>query len=770
MNRMNIAKFTRLWSLLILAHLVSDANATPEAAPQIQSNWYAPTLAENHDPICSNVLDTVKQLFYTRDDIAQAASYFARDPRSIPGLRALSLDDLPLQSFDPNVSPFVAKARPLDVDGSTLFIATQRFPGCGSACDTYSLLLSPLPLPPHLNHWEQPEASQLHASPGAETYQLYRSDKSYYYVAVYVDNEFKLVRATRDAEWVSACSIKTQPAESEYASALSKSALVEIESLLSAARALRRKPGNCGSSNPYGLQDALMRERLYAALYRPWAYSEETDAHRKVAAHLQNWARSGISEQQLYLDYQQQLAATTNAVAKFLRRNNHWSLDDATRIASAALSNAVYSGFYFDGAHEPQNVELRAAILDGRYVQEIGALSIDPAADKNASESLLSVAVVRPDVVQLLLERGFDPNQPNEFGKTPLMYAAQYDQLRSAEALLLAGAYPNAATIIPEDQCWYTIQTFDMTALHYAARYASKDMIELLLRYGALPYVRSSRGYPLDWLREYSESSTDKNAKIYARDLPELFDKLKIPSDAERERFSSSRTLEAEERYKSGETRVAYQYLRDALYAVRTNERALRDMSLVGIRANQLDQALEASEILRSSQDPKVRAESWHNYGLACERSKEHDYNGRLHCSQSLIHYALQEWSETHSVSAMDRLKSVFAIAANLRALDSEATNRSYALEAELPSDRGLRTNMLYIRHDLSDEIQASAMGYEIYSRRGGAERDIAYPEIVGHYELESFAVTVLSLKSPPANPLRINGVRYASEPRQVTY
>lgn len=123
------------------------------------------------------------------------------------------------------------------------------------------------------------------------------------------------------------------------------------------------------------------------------------------------------------------------------------------------------------------------------------------------NEPLLMIAIPRPEVVSLLLEHGADPNVTNDFGKTPLMAAAQYDDLQSVNALLNAGAQINAKSshptkvphndiFKPEDQRCnaYNIKFGERTALMYAAANASRPVIEALLKAGADPTMVDSEG------------------------------------------------------------------------------------------------------------------------------------------------------------------------------------------------------------------------------------------------------------------------------------
>ena len=96
-------------------------------------------------------------------------------------------------------------------------------------------------------------------------------------------------------------------------------------------------------------------------------------------------------------------------------------------------------------------------------------------------------------------------------GMTPLMYAAQYNEIESAKLLIQYGANPNATTTMPNGRCYYTLTTTNMTPLHYAARYSSEEMIDLLLDNGAVTFIKTKTSgykqkdeYPIDWFKRYS--------------------------------------------------------------------------------------------------------------------------------------------------------------------------------------------------------------------------------------------------------------------------
>jgi uncharacterized protein YecT (DUF1311 family) len=86
-------------------------------------------------------------------------------------------------------------------------------------------------------------------------------------------------------------------------------------------------------------------------------------------------------------------------------------------------------------------------------------------------EPALFFAIEHPQEVKTLLERGANPNETNAYGKTALMYAAQYDLLETASVLLSHGANASAKTN----------RYAPRTVLDYAAENASPELIALIL-------------------------------------------------------------------------------------------------------------------------------------------------------------------------------------------------------------------------------------------------------------------------------------------------
>ena len=109
-----------------------------------------------------------------------------------------------------------------------------------------------------------------------------------------------------------------------------------------------------------------------------------------------------------------------------------------------------------------------------RKLVSIGLVDIDYVDDKHGWTPLHSAAFHgHKDVVQLLLDRGSDPNKANVGGQTPLHYAAMKGHKDVVQLLLDRGADPNKAN----EGGW--------TPLHEAAQNGHTVVLQLLLDRGA---------------------------------------------------------------------------------------------------------------------------------------------------------------------------------------------------------------------------------------------------------------------------------------------
>lgn len=515
-----------LISMFVLAFTASSA-----FADSIESSWFEPLLTENKDPACVELLKDSRKKF-----LSDSTFYEAYGVSGYGYSESGTILDWQI----------IGGASPLEVTafGKTYYLDYLNHRGCGGACETNQPLVSDKPFPkPRVLDFLQALAKN---APPAVSYDYTiarASENGVYLFAVASTEEFKdqilIYRLAREGRWAPACKISTAP--ENFPQRVDERLIKSLESLRQTVGALMRGAGDCGSMQTHWRWVDDVGNALRTVLHRPWVLRERepgADAdgsYNNDMKYLKQWSLLGISEYGAFQQFQEQLRNTTNQLAAFLHEANGWPLDTATMMASDALKGAVSTGIRFY-MYDPQfahgEESIRQAILEKRDIEAVRRITFDaanldamtnPDGGPESHETILSIAMEYPEALGLLLDKGVNPNHVNDFGKTPLMYATQYNQLESARLLIKQGADVNAVTTKPSDSCYYTLNTFNMTTLHYAVRYASPELIRLLLDSGAQPFVKADNynhypmttETPLDWLRRYTGvDAVEKNPNI----------------------------------------------------------------------------------------------------------------------------------------------------------------------------------------------------------------------------------------------------------------
>ena len=143
-----------------------------------------------------------------------------------------------------------------------------------------------------------------------------------------------------------------------------------------------------------------------------------------------------------------------------------------------------------------------------------------------AGDTAIMAAVRTPEAIPLLLGAGINANAGNDWKKTPLMTAAQTNQLASAQLLLDAGADINASTV-----CWFAEGAGGIdnsegaiagrTPLMYAATGGDDALVRLLLSRGAKVDQKDAAGRSAcNYLADNETLSNDKRASLAANLCP----------------------------------------------------------------------------------------------------------------------------------------------------------------------------------------------------------------------------------------------------------
>lgn len=689
----------------------------------IQKAWFKPTLMANADPVCGSFLTAVHAKFVTSDSDYSHLKGFAK----LPGpFQQNNSADPQLQFSADDSRQFVLSGR----GGKKLFGYFQNHSGCGGACETETIHIS---LAPFDGANVDLSSSSIASTPAASSWSLLKDSQGFYYVEGEVNRNLQLYRIVSPTTWRLSCEIQLEPEMPPKApETFLQSALTTIEALIDKTGNLSRGAGYCGSLGTSWRWKRAVGDGLYETLYRPWAltrfdrdyYSENSYGdYSRIGQQLQQWSLGGLGEYRDFKNYQEQLATTAKVLAAFYEKQFGWAQAKSSKLARDAVRNAISRGFGFymySPFASPAEEQLRAAILGHRPMSDIRAIDIEnQLKDYSRTDSILNVAIEYPEALKYLLNKGADPNAPNAFGKTPLMYAAQYNQLESAKALLAAGADPNAATIIPDDTCSYTLETSHMTALHYAARYASLPLIKLLTSRGAITFAQADnrqRGaeYPIDWLRRYSsaEAGAETNPNVAASDLAAAADILRVPADGERKRIATAMVLQAEKDYAVGKIESAYRALQIAYMAAPDNQKAISDLPLVALKAGHIGPAIKAADnAVKTLKEPALAASAWFNLGLICERDDVQSVTGYdgSRCAGDKIEPFVRAWRLEPTNARKNKLKSFF------KPSESDLCQRVRLFRfSGIKDGRYAQIQRIYVLHRADEKIDPSNISWMI--------------------------------------------------------
>ena len=199
---------------------------------------------------------------------------------------------------------------------------------------------------------------------------------------------------------------------------------------------------------------------------------------------------------------------------------------DETALARAVIT----SPDLFSRGDTPQTRDLLLRAIGAAMYAGVPAETIEPVLRQAWAEAgratngrarprfaayLLPAALMRPDLLESVLDMGINASAPtNYFGKTALMYAAQWDNTDAARVLIAAGADVNARTDshggggLALDRCG-RLERDQRCALMYAAENSNEDLIRLLLAAGADAGAQDSQGNGFAWYLARNDSLSE---------------------------------------------------------------------------------------------------------------------------------------------------------------------------------------------------------------------------------------------------------------------
>lgn len=626
----------------------AEASAeTPNLPPPKQ--WFVPELKVDADPVCGSVLSDARKRF------------------------------LATSPWDDGLSGAIDWISALEIINFHSNEASEKHGFIYMGPDGYvrSVLYGKKKFKIHINRWalggssyeeivvtDEKDASRVGISPTVSAWSVYKGGGDTYYFAGFPERglsvhqpDLKIYSLMPTGALHLSCELALGPQEMDKNSDPAvQGAVSAVEALYSAANRLSQGGGpTCGTMDTLGRWTKRRHEALLEAVYRPWGLRPVLEGRRfesqnsfgdwkRITASLEEWSLGGVAEYAAFQEFNRQFSLSEKALTDFYAVAFGWSQDVSGQYAEAALTNALSNSFRFSGYQPypvPGEKELRRAVLERKPVADIASINVDYAAlDRKDGDSVLNVAIHYPEALKFLLSKGLDPNQGNAFGKTPLMYAAQYNELASIEILLAAGADPNARTVFAEDTCYYRLATTGMTPLHYAVRYASGAVIRRLIEGGAATFIMARRDgepmAPVAWfMRNLSRGNPERNPNIARAEVAGLMELLRVPDGEELGRTATALVRWGEAASAAGKAEAAYRFIGLALAADPGNEKALADLPLVALKAGRIGEAAAAAEqATKALKSPLLQAAAWFNVGLACEKAGRYGvmYDGGWYC------------------------------------------------------------------------------------------------------------------------------------------
>ncbi|MBE7215290.1 ankyrin repeat domain-containing protein [Shewanella benthica] len=642
-------KINRCYFVLLSLMISLSAEAV-----DFSKSWFKPELIVSNAPICEDLLLQTKQMW--------SGSIFQIYPSS----------NMQTQQTDK-----------VQINGKTVHLYYYTHSGCGGACERYQLLASNEPFPDRRENYEY-YRSLLDESPSAGNFHFLSSDSGSYYLFLSGKDLNQLYKLTENASWRHECSVSKVPSPEQILKV--KRDYSEVQASLSVLRGLvgglRRGAGSsCGSMKTHRRWSSKIDDEfaklLYAPKQKPKTEKRYDDSTYEIdLKNLELWSLQGLSEFDALNQYKNKLVTATNHLSNFYQKHFQWNEEESEEAADYAIKNAISSGIRFY-SYRPfktsEEADLRRAILQKRPLAEIRKIdlsginkSFEEKGWFKVNESILNVAVRHPKAMSYLLESGFGPNSQNIFDKTPLMYAAQYDGFDSARLLIEAGAEVNTGTIIPNDNCGYTLRTSNMSPLHYAVRYSNKELIQLLIDNGASKFFDVRNGhnrpstieYPIDWLTRFD------NEKLTDDDKAEIHQSLKLPGKSELAKLTAELNLQGEKLYAEGKFKAANDKFKEAIQVDSDNIRAINNFALTSLKLKDKQRSIQASTRVIESKEAskKQKASAYFNIGLACEGAGRYGlkFDGRWYCRQNSLEYFVKSYQTYPTTSRSNAIVGRF--------------------------------------------------------------------------------------------------------------
>jgi hypothetical protein len=741
---------------LLLCFLIAKV---PAAEP---TGLFQPYATIDQDPACAAMVESARRNFLS--DVSSRSAV-------IPAKKIQNLVMLPNTGLNPVYVGEIEgshgrSARRYDLSTSVRprFLFLVDTPGCGGGCERMDAVIS-----------AAPDASGPIRTDTMLEWNIYRAGEAYYLLGY--DEDRQTLYRLSDERPAPVCQVVLNiPREKLLERPAVKPVADVVDRYANAVLRIQGGDGNCGSLRTRGRLRNNLRNSFNELFYRPWALT----AGAVVPVEFRAWSLQGIAEFEAFAAEERAFADAQRALADLYTVDFKLSATEGQRLAGSALRSAAATGFSFPKVDyesrtdrnpeffaynspfpEGSDARLRRAILERRPISEISKIetTLEIIDGGVAGESILNVAVRYPEALAWLLEHGANPNVSNAFGKTPLMYAAQFGELRSVELLLDHGAYANATTKEPGDSCYYTFSNHGLGALHYAARFAGAPVIRRLVTAGAFPFLAAARKpvYPLDSLQEYGDA--DRVSALNGDERAALVLDLTPVDKAARETLAARLAQRGAQLYRAGKMEAAYQAARDATLAADPSAAALADYALIALRAGHvLDSLIASRSVIDTTQDSKLRAAGWFNLALACEQRERAPLDPTYrYCGIDVLLMFLEAWSEAPTPARARKFVEVLdARRPHCRANAPDGTHEDYFLvrSSAEPGGTDRSTQRILVRHARNSAVPPDVFEYEQY--RGRPEHQVRRTTLDQRHDFRDFSLTVLKADGYVQGEVRI--------------
>ncbi|ACA85059.1 Ankyrin [Shewanella woodyi ATCC 51908] len=289
--------------------------------------------------------------------------------------------------------------------------------------------------------------------------------------------------------------------------------------------------------------------------YFPQGSSFKKNGKTHGIEYSKEWSYQSLYNREIYTAYIKEVEAAKPKLEEWYIKNHHVTRDVAkkyTDIALQSISNYGFGSYFYNWTPEPL-IPFTEEAIKGNFTNFLSSISSSSEPQKlnslrrllthqaptkiieklastiatktpsKRSESIISSSIKEPLNVKALLDSDFPIDHQNEFGKTALFYAIQFNQHDSVKLLLSYGANVNHTYQQEEKEDKWScsgIEQWGRTPLMHAAQHSDIDMLNLLINNQADIKAKDIKG---STAFDYAENSDKKeNASFLLKEVGAL--------------------------------------------------------------------------------------------------------------------------------------------------------------------------------------------------------------------------------------------------------